>query len=152
MIVGKSADLVNGAAVAPTTAMTPEQLRARTKKFAVDAIRVGKAVPKDPINDEIVTQLTDAASSGAAAYRSARRARSRADVIYKLGNSIEEIDEAAFWLEVLSESGILPASTTTPLWREADELTRIVVSSRETTRSNQPGNRQSRNHQSRNHQ
>ena len=134
-------------------AVTPEQLRARTKKFAVDAIRVGKAVPRDSINDEIAKQLTDAASSGAAAYRSACRARSRADFIYKLENSIEEFDEAAFWLELLSESGILPASTTTPLWQEADELTRILVRSRETTRSNQqPGNRQSPIHQSRNRQ
>jgi four helix bundle protein len=141
-----------GAAVAHLTTMTPEQLRARTRKFAIDAIRIGKAVLRDPINDEIATQLTNAASSGAAAYRSACRARSRADFIYKLGNSIEEIDEAAFWLELLCESGILPASATTPLWREADELTRILVRSRETARSNHPGTRQSRNHQSSNHQ
>src|SRR5215510_9897913 len=102
--------------------MTPEQLRTRTKKFAVEVIRLGKAVPRDPINDEIATQLTDAASSGAAAYRSACRARSRADFIYKLGNSIEEIDEAAFWLEILSESGICAESKTKSLWTEADEL------------------------------
>lgn len=116
--------------------MTPEQLRARTKKLALDAIRVGKAVPRDPINNEIAKQLTEAASSGAAAYRSACRARSRADFIYKLGNSIEEIDEAAFWLELLSESGICPESLTARLWKEADELTRILVRSRETCRAN----------------
>jgi len=117
--------------------MTPAELRSRTKKFAVNAIRVGKAVPRDPINDEIAAQLTDAASSGAAAYRAACRARSRADFIYKLGNSIEEIDEAAFWLELLSEADILARSVTTPLWQEADELTRILVRSRETSRNNQ---------------
>lgn len=116
--------------------MTPEQLRARTKKFALDVLRLAKAVPQDPINNEIAAQLTDAASSGAAAYRSACRARSRADFIYKLGNSIEEIDEAAFWLEILSESGICAESMTRPLWKEADELTRILVRSRETCRAN----------------
>jgi four helix bundle protein len=124
--------------------MTPEHLRARTKKFAIDVSRFAKAVPQDPINNEIAAQLTDAASSGAAAYRSACRARSRADFVYKLGNSIEEIDEAAFWLEVLSESGICGDSSTKPLWKEADELTRILVRSRETCRNN----RQSPNHQS----
>ena len=118
--------------------MSPEQLRARTKKFAIDVIRFAKTVPHDPINDEIAAQLTDAASSGGAAYRSACRARSRADFIYKLGNSIEEIDEAAFWLEVLSESGICADSSTRPLWNEADELTRILVRSRETCRANRP--------------
>ena len=116
--------------------MTPEQLRARTKKFAIDVIRFAKAVPQDPINNEIAGQLTDAASSGAAAYRSACRARSRADFIYKLGNSIEEIDEAAFWLEILGESGICADSSTRSLWKEADELTRILVRSRETCRAN----------------
>ena len=116
--------------------MTPEQLRARTKKFALDVIRFAKTVPRDPINDEMASQLTDAASSGGAAYRSACRARSRADFIYKLGNAIEEIDEAAFWLEMLGESGICAESSTRPLWREADELTRILVRSRETCRGN----------------
>ena len=116
--------------------MTPEQLRARTKKFALDVLRLAKAVPQDPINNEIAAQLTDAASSGAAAYRSACRARSRADFIYKLGNAIEEIDEAAFWLEILSESAICADSMTRPLWKEADELTRILVRSRETCRAN----------------
>ena len=146
-------DLAIGAAIAVEDVMTPEQLRARTKKFAVDSIWVGKAVPRDPINDEIAKQLTNAASSGAAAYRSACRARSRADFIYKLGNSIEEIDEAAFWLEVLNESGVLPASTTTPLWQEADQLTRILVRSRETSRANQQAvNRELRNRKSTNRQ
>jgi four helix bundle protein len=139
---GKRVDLVIGAYRAYPGPMTPEQLRARTKKFAVDSVRLGALVPRGPVSDRIATQLTDAASSGAAAYRSACRARSRADFIYKLGNSIEEIDEAAFWLEVLCESGILPDSTTKPMWTEADELTRILVRSRETARSN---------HQSRNH-
>lgn len=105
--------------------MTPDLLRARTKKFAIDAIRLGKSVPIDHINREIARQLTDAASGAAAAYRSACRARSRADFIYKLGNAIEETDEVAFWLEILTESGILTETTTAPLWKEADELTRI---------------------------
>ena len=116
--------------------MTPEHLRARTKRFALDVLRLAKAVPQDPINNEIAAQLTDAASSGAAAYRSACRARSRADFIYKLGNAIEEIDEAAFWLEILIESAICADSMTRPLWKEADELTRILVRSRETCRAN----------------
>jgi four helix bundle protein len=116
--------------------MTPEQLRARTKKFAVDAIRLAKGIPRNPINDEIASQLTDAASSTASAYRAACRARSRADFIYKLGNAIEEVDESALWLEILAETGILPGVATAPLWSEADELTRILVRSRETARGN----------------
>ena len=116
--------------------MTAEQMRARTKKFAVDVIRFAKAIPPHPINDEIAGQLSDAASSTASAYRAACRARSRADFIYKLGNAIEEADESALWLEILEESGVCSAALTKPLWQEADELTRILVRSRETARNN----------------
>jgi hypothetical protein len=96
--------------------MTPDQLKARTKTFAVDVIRFVRSIPRDPINDEIASQLTDASTSVAAHYRAVCRARSRADFINKLAGAIEEVDE--------------------PLWREADELTRILVRSRETARAN----------------
>jgi four helix bundle protein len=116
--------------------MTPDELKARSKRFAVNVILFAKRIPKDAINDEIAVQLTDAASSTAAHYRAACRAKSRADFINKLGGAIEEVDESALWLEILAESGISSREQTVPLWREADELTRIFVRSRETARAN----------------
>ena len=115
--------------------MTPDDLKARTKKFAVDAIRYARLIPRDPINQEIACQLTDAATSTAAHYRAACRARSRRDFINKLGGAIEEVDESALWLEILVAAEICGRSVTAPLWREADELTRILVRSRETARA-----------------
>ncbi len=117
--------------------MTPNQLKARTKKFAVNVILFAKAIPQDPINREIAAQLTDAATSTAAYYRAVCRAKSRADFINKLSGAIEEVDESALWLEILAEAGICASSKTSPLWREADELTRIFVRSRETARARQ---------------
>ena len=115
--------------------MRPEDLRLRTKKFALDTIRFARiAVPRGPINDEIANQLTRASCSVAACYRAVCRARSRPDFIYKLGNAIEEVDEAALWLEILTEAQICSTSATAPLMQEADELTRILVASRETAR------------------
>ncbi|HET9363165.1 MAG TPA: four helix bundle protein [Vicinamibacterales bacterium] len=122
--------------------MTPDDLKARTKKFAVDVIRFAKSIPHDPIHNEIAVQLTDAATSVAAHYRAVCRARSRADFINKLSGAVEEADESALWLEILKESGICHGAATAPLWQEADELTRILVRSRETARANrQSGNR-----------
>jgi four helix bundle protein len=115
--------------------MTPDDLKARTRKFAVDVIRFAKAIPRDHINDEIASQLTDAATSTAAHYRAVCRAKSRADFINKLSGAVEEVDESALWLEVLTESGICSRTETIPLWNEADELTRIPVRSRETARA-----------------
>ena len=115
--------------------MTPDDLKARTKKFAVDVIRFAKAIPKDHINDEIASQLADAATSTAAHYRAVCRAKSRADFINKLSGGIEEVDESALWLEILREADICSGAQTMPLWKEADELTRILVRSRETARA-----------------
>src|SRR5262245_18276012 len=95
--------------------MTPDDLKARTKKFAVDVVRFAKAIPQDPINREIASQLTDAATSTAAHYRAVCRAKSRADFINKLSRAIEEVDESALWLQILSEARICASSKTSPL-------------------------------------
>jgi four helix bundle protein len=124
-----------GGVRAHSQGMTPQDLKDRTKKFAVDVIKFAKtAIPRDQINNEIAAQLTDAAGATASGYRATCRARSRADFVYQLGNAIEEADESAFWLEVLIESEIVPTARAKPLWQEADELTRILVRSRETAR------------------
>ena len=117
--------------------MTPDDLKARTKKFAVNVIQFSRSIPHDPINSQIASQLSDAATSVAAHYRAVCRAKSRADFINKLSGAIEEVDESALWLEILAEAGICASSKTRPLWREADELTRIFVRSRETARAKQ---------------
>jgi four helix bundle protein len=98
-------------------------------------VRQVDSTRSDQRRDRLTT--TDAATSAAAHYRAVCRARSRADFINKLSGAVEEVDEAALWLEMLTESEICTASATTPLWREADELTRILVRSRETARANQ---------------
>jgi four helix bundle protein len=64
------------------------------------------------------------------------RARSRADFINKLSITIEEADESALWLEILTETGMATRDLTRSLWQEAYELTRILVRSRETARHN----------------
>jgi four helix bundle protein len=97
--------------------MTPDDLKARTKKFAVDVIRFAKAIPKDHINDEIASQLADAATSTAAHYRAVCRAKSRADFINKLSGAVEEVDESALWLEILEEARICAGTHTKPLWK-----------------------------------
>jgi four helix bundle protein len=69
-------------------------------------------------------------------YRAVCGCRSDKDFIAKLGVVIEEADETAFWLEVLVEAAIVKPVSACKLWKEADELTRIFVSSRETARRN----------------
>jgi four helix bundle protein len=113
-------------------AMTPDDLRNRTKKFAVDVVKLAKRLPKDSIDRLITGQLARSATATAAAYRAVCRARSRADFIYKLGNAIEEADESALWLEILADAEICQREVAAPFLKEAEELTRIFVRSRET--------------------
>jgi four helix bundle protein len=88
--------------------MPPEQLRARTRAFAV----------------------------AGANYRAACRPKSDADFVSTLGTALEEADESAYWLELLVEADIVTAAAVKELYREADELTRIFVASRATAQRN----------------
>lgn len=147
---GNSARSEVGTSSALLHNMTPDDLKARTKKFAVDVIRFAKAIPKDHINDEIASQLADAATSTAAHYRAVCRAKSRADFINKLSGAVEEVDESALWLEILREAEICSGIQTMPLWKEADELTRILVRSRETARARAKAKREAETRRSSN--
>jgi four helix bundle protein len=79
-------------------------------------------------------QLLRAGTGIGAHYRAVCRPRSDADFIAKLGLAIEEADESGYWLELLVEAGVVQARLIQGLVKEADELTRIFVASRETAR------------------
>jgi four helix bundle protein len=116
--------------------MTPHELRARTKNFAIAVIHFCIALPpKDP-ERVIGRQLLRSGTSVGANYRAVCRARSDREFIAKLGLTIEEADESSYWLEILVEAGLMQRSATENLQTEADELTRMFVASRETVRRN----------------
>ena len=87
------------------------------------------ALPKTTAGRALATQLVRSGTSVAANYRAARRAKSTAHFLSKLGDVEEEADETLFWLELLEESAIAPASRLTALKQEANELVAIVVAS-----------------------
>jgi four helix bundle protein len=72
-------------------------------------------------------QLLRSGTSVGANYREARRGRSKPEFIAKCGDSLREIEETAYWLELLVESGIVPAEKLQPLRKECDELPAIFV-------------------------
>ena len=114
--------------------MTPEELKARTKTFALRVITLVGALPRNQAAHIIGGQLLRSATSVGANYRAACRARSRADFSAKLAIVEEEADEALYWLEWLSESGLVKAQRLTELMREADALVAIFSASRKTAR------------------
>lgn len=113
-----------------------EALKQRTKKFALDVLALIDAVPRhDDATRQLLAQLADAATSVAANYRAACRARSRAEFTAKLGLVLEEADESLFWLEVLSERRLSTAPELSRLLDEAGQLTAIFSAGSITLRS-----------------
>jgi four helix bundle protein len=113
--------------------MNPIELKARTKTFALRVIKMSRAIPKnDDAGRVIAKQILRSGTSVAANYRASCRARSPAEFISKIGTVEEESDETAPWLELLAESGIMPAKKLSALLEEANELTAIMAASRKT--------------------
>lgn len=73
-----------------------EELKKRTKQFALRVVRMFRALPKTEEARVLGKQVLRSATSVAANYRSACRARSRAEFVAKIGVVVEEIDETTF--------------------------------------------------------
>jgi len=112
----------------------PEQLRDRTKAFALRVIRLFRSLPNKTDTQVLGKQLLRCGTSVAANYRAVCRARSKAEFVARLGIVAEEADEAVLWLELLIESGILKSVLTEGLLNEARELAAILTASREMAR------------------
>ena len=112
----------------------PEELRDRTKAFALRVIRLFRSLPYKTDTQVLGKQLLRCGTSVAANYRAVCRARSKAEFIARLGIAAEEADEAVLWLELLIESGIVKSEMTEELLKEARELAAILTASRQTAK------------------
>jgi four helix bundle protein len=105
-----------------------EDLRNRTKQFALTIIHLYSLLPKTNIAYVIGNQLLRAGTSVGANYREAYRARSNAEFISETGIIIQELDETAYWLELLFDAKIYSSSEIRILLAETDELIAIFTS------------------------
>jgi four helix bundle protein len=117
--------------------VTPQQLRDRTKKFALQVIRLCRTLPGHWQVREIAKQLLRSGTAVAANYRACQRARSDKEFCAKMGVVVEEADESQLWIELLPEAhpGI-DAREQKALFGEATELTAIFTASYRTARAN----------------
>ena len=102
-------------------------LRDRTKHFALRIVRMFSTLPKTTEARVLGKQLLRSGTSIGANYREACRARSKPEFIAKCGDCLRELVETAYWLELLVESRIVSADKLARLLKEADELTAIFV-------------------------
>ena len=107
----------------------------RMKAFAVRIIRLYTALPKTTEAQVLGRQILRSGTSVGAHIREGKRSRSDAEMISKTEGALQELEETVYWLELLSESGIVDTEKLTGLADEADELTAILVTSAKTLKS-----------------
>jgi four helix bundle protein len=108
--------------------MNREELKVRTKRFALRVMTMTDALPRSQKGKVIATQILRSSTAVASGYRAACRARSKTDWIDKIGRILEEADESLLWLELTEEGDLLPARRISALKREAEELTALFAS------------------------
>ena len=111
-----------------------EDLRLRTKEFALRIIRMFTALPRTEVAQVLGKQVLRSGTSVGANYCEAYRARSRAEFIAKMGDCLKELDETLYWLELLIEAGIISQHKLSGLVDETHQITAIFVSIINTTK------------------
>jgi four helix bundle protein len=114
--------------------MTKEELKHRTKRFAIDSAHLVLSLPYNVVNKNYSDQLCRAASSVGANYRAALRGKSTADFINKLKIVEEELDEALFFLELVIELNPSFTDRVNIIYKEGNEILSIIVASLNTLR------------------
>jgi len=112
-----------------------DELRTRTKKFALRVIKLVNALPRGAVGNVLGRQLLKAATAIGANYREALRASSRRHFTSIIEISVREADEALYWLELLAESGVMKASRLSELIEECNELVAIFASTAKTAKT-----------------
>jgi four helix bundle protein len=107
--------------------MEKSDLGDRTKVFALRVIKLFAALPKTTEAQVIGRQALRSGTSVGANYREAYRARSKAEFRAKCGDSLKELEETAYWFELLADGGIVPEDKLVGLRQECNELTAIFV-------------------------
>ena len=110
-------------------------LKSRTKIFSLRIIKLYTSLPKSGEAQVIGKQVLRSGTSVGAQYREACRSRSNSEFISKMQSSLQELDETAYWLELLVDGDIVKADKLTELRRETDELIAIFVASVKTART-----------------
>ena len=104
-----------------------KDLRDRTKHFALSIIRMFSMIPKSTQAQVLGKQVLRSGTSVGANYREAYRGRSKAEFVAKCGDSLRELEETAYWLELLVDGKIVPPERLAALRQECDELIAIFV-------------------------
>ncbi len=115
--------------------MTQDELKRRTKAFALRAMTMTDSLPRNAKGRVLANQVLRSGTAVASGFRAACRARSRPDWVDKVGRILEEADESALWIELIQEGVLLPANRIQDLLQEANELTASFAAMHKTSKA-----------------
>lgn len=105
----------------------PEDLKVRTKRFALSVVRMYCALPKCTEAQVMGKQVLRSGTSVGAHYREGLRARSNAEYVSKIEGGMQELEETMYWIELLADSELISEETAATIWTESDELMAIFA-------------------------
>jgi four helix bundle protein len=105
------------------------KLEHRTKRFAIDVIKLYSQLPRSTVAQVLGRQLLRSGTSVGAQYCEAMRAKSITDFVSKIEGSLQEIEETRYWLDLSAESNTMPSSAMTAVRSESSELVAMLVAS-----------------------
>jgi four helix bundle protein len=105
----------------------PVDLVIRTREFSLGIIRFCSRLPRETAAQVLGKQLLRSATSVGAQYREGQRAKSAADFISKAEGALQELDETAYWLELIDGAAIDRSPAVKDLRSETEQLISIFV-------------------------
>jgi four helix bundle protein len=114
--------------------MNSSEMIKRTKQFSIDCGYLILSLPGNVINNAYSSQLVRCSSSVGANYRATRRGKSKADFINKFKIVEEETDESLYFLELLAEFNKDKRDKIALLYKEGEEILKIIVATLKTLR------------------
>jgi len=102
-------------------------LKTRTKGLALRIIKMYSRLPKKTVAQVLGKQVLRSGTSVGANYREADEGRSKAEFIARMGDSLRELSETEYWLELLIESETVKPDLMAPLLEETRELKAIFA-------------------------
>ena len=109
-------------------------LEERTAKFGEDVIDFLKNLPRNGINRSLISQVVRSSTSIGANYMEADAAESKKDFSHKIGICKKEAKETRHWFRMIAKANSNKADECRKLWREANELTLIFSSIRQSSK------------------
>ncbi len=111
-------------------------LKDKSFAFAVRVVRLYQYLCVRKLEYVLSKQLLRSGTAVGAMVREAEHAQTRADFIHKLSIAQKEINESAYWLDLLATTDYLTPAQATSLQADAIELLKILTAIIKTTKTN----------------